>query len=73
MDSAVLIVTNIVTTAPRLKFPTVIPDELMPVVKAYEDANQEGFLTIYDLEPYATTPAQQEALNKFMKAATMSH
>ncbi len=73
IDTAALIGTNMVTGAPRLNFPAVIPDELMPVVKAYEEANHEGFLTAYDLEPYATTPAQKAALNKFMKAATVSH
>ena len=72
IDNAVVIGTKITTTAPRLNFPTVIPNELMPVVNAYRDANHEGFLTIYDLEPYATTPEQKDALNKFMKAATMS-
>ena len=73
IDNAVLIGTKkITTTAPRLNFPTVIPNELMPVVNAYQDAIHEGFLTIYDLEPYATTPEQKKALNKFMKAATIS-
>ena len=72
IDNAVVIGTKITTTAPRLSFPTVIPNELMPVVNAYRDANHEGFLTVYDLEPYATTPEQKEALNKFMKSATMS-
>jgi len=72
IDNAVLIGTEIITSAPRLKFPTVIPNDLMPVVNAYRDANHDGFLTTYDLEPYATTPEQKEALNKYMKAATMS-
>ena len=72
LDTAALIGTNTVTAAPQLNFPHVIPNELMPVVRAYKDANNgEGFLTIYDLEPYANTPAQKEALNTFMKAATM--
>ena len=73
IDNAVLIGTNIATSVPRLNFPAVIPDELMPVVKAYADANHEGFLTVYDLEPYATTPAEKEVLNKFIQAATVAH
>jgi hypothetical protein len=71
IDNAVLIGPKTTTSAPRLNFPAVIPNELMPVVSAYQDANHEGFLTVYDLEPYATTPEQKEALNKFIKAATM--
>jgi hypothetical protein len=39
-------------------------------MKAYYDANQHGFLTIYDLEPYATTPAEKEALDKVIRTAT---
>ena len=43
----------------------------MPVVDACREANhQEGFLSIYDLEPYATTTEQKAALNQFIHSAT---
>ena len=70
LDSAMLLGANLVTSVPQLKFPTVIPSELMPVVNAYRDANHEGFLTVYDLEPYATTPEQKEMLSKCSNSAT---
>jgi len=74
IESPVLIGAKTVVSAPQPSWPSVIPNELMPVVNAYKDANNhEGFLSVYDLEPYATTPEQKEALNKFMKAATMPH
>jgi RNA polymerase sigma factor (sigma-70 family) len=69
IDRAVLIGTKNVTSISTPNWPTVIPDELEPVVKAYADANNEGFLTFYDLEPYATTAAQKDALNKIISAA----
>ena len=70
IDNAILIGEQTVSSVPPPHWPAVIPDELEPVVKSYEDANHRGFLTIYDLEPYATTPAEKEALNKVIKAAT---
>jgi hypothetical protein len=73
IDNAILIGEQTVSSVPPPHWPAVIPDELEPVVKSYEDANHRGFLTIYDLEPYATTPAEKEALNKVIKAATASH
>ena len=71
IDNAVLISTNRVSSVPSPSWPAVMPEELMPVAKSYADANNgEGFLTFYDLEPYATTPAEKEALNKVITAAT---
>lgn len=71
IDNAVLIGAQKVSyVTPSTGWPTVIPNELEPVEKAYFDANQHGFLTYYDLEPYATTPAEKEALNKVITAAT---
>jgi hypothetical protein len=73
LDNALVIGTKTATSAQRPNWPTAIPDELEPVVKSYVDANHQGFLTFYDLEPYATTPAEKEALNKIIKAATAGH
>jgi hypothetical protein len=74
IDNAVLIgATTISSASPPSWPPGDLPDELKPVEKAYDDANQHGFLSIYDLEPYATTPAQKEALSEFIKAATTPH
>jgi RNA polymerase sigma factor (sigma-70 family) len=70
IDNAILIGEQTVSSVPPPHWPAVLPDELEPVMKAYADANQHGFLSVYDLEPYATTPAQKEALNKVIKAAT---
>ena len=74
IDNVVLIGPTKISSAPSPSWPSSgFPDELMPIVKAYEDANHKGFLSIYDLEPYATTPAQKEALSEFIKAATTPH
>lgn len=71
LEQPILIGTKIITTAPPLQWPAVIPEELEPVVKSYNEANpQQGFMTFYDLEPYATTPAEKDALNKVIKSAT---
>ena len=44
----------------------VLPPELEAVAKAYSDANGQGFLNPYQLKPYATTPEQKAALDKFI-------
>jgi RNA polymerase sigma factor (sigma-70 family) len=48
----------------------VLPPELEPVAKAYSDANGQGFLNLYQLKPYATTPEQKAALDKFILSLT---
>jgi RNA polymerase sigma factor (sigma-70 family) len=73
IDNAILINSQRISSVPPPSWPAGIPDELKPVAKSYIDANDRGFLSIYDLEPYATTPAEKEALNKFIKAATTVH
>lgn len=74
IDNAVLIgPTTTSSASPPSWPPGDLPDELKPVEKAYDEANNHGFLSIYDLEPYATTPAQKEALSEFIKAATTPH
>jgi RNA polymerase sigma factor (sigma-70 family) len=70
LEQAILIGEQTISFVPPPHWPAVIPDELQPAMKAYYDANQHGFLTIYDLEPYATTPAEKEALDKVIKTAT---
>ena len=45
---------------------SVLPPELEAVATAYSDANGQGFLTPYDLKPYATTPEQKAAIDKFI-------
>jgi RNA polymerase sigma factor (sigma-70 family) len=45
---------------------SVLPPELEAVAKAYSDANGQGFLSPYDLKPYATTPEQKAALDKLV-------
>jgi hypothetical protein len=74
VDNVVLIgPTTTSSASPPSWPPGDLPDELKPVEKAYDEANNHGFLSIYDLEPYAATPEQKAALNKFIKAATNSH
>ena len=70
LEQAVLIGEQTISCVPPPHWPAVIPDELKPALKAYNDANQHGFLTIYDLLPYATTPAEKEAINELIKEAT---
>lgn len=71
LEQPVLIAPQKIWSSPPMNWPMVLPDELEPVSKAYADANNhEGFMSFYDLEPYATTPAEKEALNKVIKAAT---
>lgn len=70
LDQAVLIGEQTISCVLPPHWPAVLPDELQPAMKAYYDANQHGFLTIYDLEPYATTPAEKEALDKVIRTAT---
>ncbi len=45
---------------------SVLPPELEAVAKAYSDAKGQGFLSPYDLKPYATTPEQKAALDKLI-------
>jgi hypothetical protein len=47
---------------------SVLPPELEAVAKAYSDANGQGFLSPYDLKPYATTPEQKAVLDKLIKS-----
>ena len=47
---------------------SVLPPDLEAVAKAYSDANGQGFLSPYDLKPYATTPEQKAALDKLIKS-----
>jgi RNA polymerase sigma factor (sigma-70 family) len=47
---------------------SVLPPELEAVGKAYSDANGQGFISPYDLKPYATTPEQKAALDKLIKS-----
>ena len=70
IDSPVLIGVNTVKSRSLPTWPNVIPNELEPVVDAYRAANhQEGFLSIYDLEPYAVTSEQKAALTKFIHSS----
>ncbi len=47
------------------------PRELLPVLKAYMDANNHTTPLDFDeYKPYITTPEQQAALDKFIKAMT---
>jgi hypothetical protein len=48
----------------------VLPPELEAVAKAYSDANGQGFLNLHQLKPYATTPEQKAALDKFILSPT---
>ena len=74
VESAILIGPKIVSSAPPPNWPSVLPDELKPVLQSYFDKSGEhDCLSFYDLEPYTTTPAEKEALNKFIKAATAAH
>ena len=74
IDSAILIGPKIVSSFQSPNWPSVIPDELESIVKSYHEANpQQGFMSFYDLEPYATTPTEKEALDKVIKAATAVH
>ena len=47
---------------------SVLPPELEAVAKAYSDAKGVGFYGPLDLKPYATTPEQKAALDKFIQA-----
>jgi hypothetical protein len=67
VDNRVAIGTNTTVWLPSAK-PAPLPDELLPVAKAYRDANSASFLSVYDLKPYATTPEQKAALDKFIQA-----
>ena len=51
--------------------PVDIPRELLPVLKAYMDANNHKTPLDFDeLKPYITTPEQTTALDKFIKVVT---
>ena len=51
--------------------PVDLPRELLPVLKAYMNANNhKGPLATDELSPYVTTPEQKVALDKFIKAVT---
>ena len=67
IDSRVTFGTNTTIWLPALK-PVPLPDELEPVAKAYFDAHHTGFLSVYDLRPFATTPEQKAALEKIIEA-----
>jgi len=74
VENAILIGPQHVSSVPPPSWPAVIPDELEPVLKSYFNASgQKSCLSFYDLGPYATTPAEKEALNQVIKAATTSH
>jgi RNA polymerase sigma factor (sigma-70 family) len=47
---------------------SVLPPELEAVAMAYSDANGQGFLSPYDLKPYATTPEQKAVLDKLIQS-----
>jgi RNA polymerase sigma factor (sigma-70 family) len=67
IDSRVTFSTNTTVWLPgTLAVP--LPDELQPAAKAYADANHQGFLSVYDLKPYATTPEQKAAWEKMIQA-----
>jgi Sigma-70, region 4 len=73
-ELAVLIAPQKIWSNPPINWPMVLPNELEPVSEAYANAhNHEGFMSFYDLEPYATTPAEKEALNKVIKDAITVH
>jgi RNA polymerase sigma factor (sigma-70 family) len=70
IEGPVLISDKKVGSLPAPLWPTVTPNELIPLMNAYSDANNhEGALNILDLVPYATMPEQKEALNKAITAA----
>ena len=74
IEGPVLISDKKVGNLPAPLWPTQTPNELMPLMNAYSDANNhEGALNILDLVPYATTPEQKEALNKYINSATQTH
>ena len=63
IDTRVMFGTNTTVWLPgTLSVP--LPDELQPVAKAYADAKQRGFLSVYDLRPYATTPELKKRRSK---------
>ena len=70
IDNAVLIGTSRTSSLPKPSYPPKLPEDLNSIIKAYQDANHYGFLSIYDLEPFATTSEQKAALNKFISSAT---
>jgi RNA polymerase sigma factor (sigma-70 family) len=47
-----------------------LPDELQAASKAYADANHQGFLSVYDLKPYCSTPEEKAAFDKMIKAVS---
>jgi RNA polymerase sigma factor (sigma-70 family) len=69
IDTRVVIGTNTTIWLPSSK-PIPLPDELQSVAKAYVEANSQGFLSVYDLKPYATTPEQKAALDRLIEATT---
>jgi hypothetical protein len=74
IEGPVLINDKKVSSLPVPRWPTVTPNELIPLMNAYSDANNhEGPLNILDLVPFATTPEQKEALNKYINSATQLH
>ena len=73
-ESKPVISSQMVSTLPRPMWPSIMPDELKPLVKAYNDANPQmhGFLSIYDLQPYASTPEEKTAMANVIKTATQN-
>jgi hypothetical protein len=67
IDSRVAFSTNTTIWLPG-SLPVPLPDVLQPAAKAYVDANHEGFLSVDDLKPYATSPEQKAALDKMIQA-----
>jgi hypothetical protein len=74
VDNAVLVglgATGYVPKRGQGHAPIDLPRELGPAFKAYMDANNHKTpLAPEELQPYITTPEQQAALDKFIKALT---
>jgi RNA polymerase sigma factor (sigma-70 family) len=67
IDSRVTFSTNTTVWMPgNVAVP--LPDELQPAAKAYAEANHQGFMSVYDLKPYATTPEEKAAFEKMIQA-----
>ena len=74
VDNALIVGLSTMGFAPKPNqghAPVDVPRELLPVLKSYMDANNHKTPRDFDeLKPYLTTPEQQAALDKFIKAAT---
>ena len=69
IDQRIAIGTNTTIWLPGLQSAP-LPDELQPLATAYSDAKHYSFLSVYDLKPYAATPEQKAALDKFILSLT---